>query len=338
MRGRHEELIDPNQRWKDVGHKPGYAGLLTFAGQSYTEEADELAGVDVAILGAPMDDLVSERPGARFGPRAIRAAGCPPGPNAEAGVDGLRRLRVVDFGDAPCVPGDPGRSLAALEDLVSTAVEMGTIPIVLGGDHSIAESDIRGCARHAGPLALVHFDTHTDTGETVFGVQRSHGTPMRHVVDDGIVVPSAYVQIGLRGYWPGAQEFEWQASCGITSIWAHEIRQHGIEQAIRVAVKRIGDRPAFLSVDLDVLDPAYAPGVGDPQPGGLTSYELLWACRAVAEAVPLVGADIVEAIPTGIGQTDVTAVVADRVAREVINGIAFRRGYEDRLPVGSAGS
>jgi arginase family enzyme len=172
----------------------------------------------------------------------------------------------------------------------------------------------------------------------VFGVQRSHGTPMRHVVDDGIVVPSAYVQIGLRGYWPGAQEFEWQASCGITSIWAHEIRQHGIEQAIRVAVKRIGDRPAFLSVDLDVLDPAYAPGVGDPQPGGLTSYELLWACRAVAEAVPLVGADIVEAIPTGIGQTDVTAVVADRVAREVINGIALRRGYEDRLPVGSAGS
>ena len=153
-----------------------------------------------------MDDLVSDRPGTRFGPRAIRAASCPPGPHLEAKVDWSDELRVVDYGDAPVVPADAARSHAAIEALVAEVARAGAIPIVLGGDHSIAEPDMRAVASVHGPVALVHFDTHTDTGEEVFGVEVSHGTPMYRLVRDGHVDGRRYVQIGLRGYWPGEKE------------------------------------------------------------------------------------------------------------------------------------
>src|SRR6201991_942220 len=167
-------MIDPLERWRDFGEKPDFAGLLTFSGMPYTQDAAELAGVDVAILGAPMDDLSSDRPGTRFGPRAIRAAGCPPGPHLEAGIDGFAALRVVDFGDAAVLPGNPVGSHAAIEALVGEVVDAGVLPIILGGDHSIAEPDIRAIARRRGPVGLIHFDTHTDTGELVFGATLSH--------------------------------------------------------------------------------------------------------------------------------------------------------------------
>ncbi len=158
-------MIDPMRRWAAYGEKPDYAGLLTFAGLPYTEDPAELAGADAAIVGAPMDELTSDAPGTRFGPRAIRAAGCAAGPHLEAGVDALGRdLRVVDFGDAPILPADPVRSHAAIEATVAEVLAAGAIPIVLGGDHSIAEPDIRACAAVHGPVGLVHFDTHTDTG------------------------------------------------------------------------------------------------------------------------------------------------------------------------------
>jgi agmatinase len=209
-------VIDPLARWKELGlpDKPDYAGLLTFAGMPYTHDPAELAGIDVAIVGAPVDDLTSDRPGTRFGPRAIRAAGCPPGPHLEARVDGLGELRVVDFGDAPVVPADPAGNHAAVERTVGEVVGAGAVPVVLGGDHSISEPDIRAVAAVHGPVALVHFDTHTDTGEEVFGVEISHGTPMYRLVRDGHVDGSRYVQIGLRGYWPGEKEFVWQARHG----------------------------------------------------------------------------------------------------------------------------
>src|SRR5688572_8285026 len=154
-------MIDPLERWRALGlpDKPDYAGLLTFGGMPYTQETAELAGVDVAIVGAPTDDLVSDRPGTRFGPRAIRAASCPPGPHLEAGVDAFELLRVVDFGDAPVVPADPERTHAALEALVGEVVDAGALPIVLGGDHSITEPGVRAVATRVGPVGLVHFDT-----------------------------------------------------------------------------------------------------------------------------------------------------------------------------------
>jgi agmatinase len=204
-------------------------------------------------------------------------------------------------------------------------VAAGAIPIVLGGDHSIAEPDVRACARRHGPVGLVHFDTHADTGTEVFGVERSHGTPMYRLVEAGHVDPRRYVQIGLRGYWPGPREFAWQAERGITSLFMHDVRALGIEETVARAAAVAGAGPVFVSVDVDVLDPAFAPGTGTPEPGGLGSAELLWACRAVAERLELVGADVVEVLPTAIGSADAAALVADRIVRELLTGIALRR-------------
>ena len=321
-------MIDPLERWRRLGlpDKPDYAGLLTFGGAPYTQDPAELAGVDVAIVGAPTDDLVSDRPGTRFAPRAIRAASCPPGPHLEAGVDAFELLRIVDYGDAPVLPAAPERTHAAIEETVGEVVDADVVPIVLGGDHSVSEPNIRAVARRRGPVGLIHFDTHTDTGREVFSVELSHGTPMFRLVEQGHVDGSRYVQIGLRGYWPGPREFEWQRERGITSFFAHEVRELGIDAVAERALAAVGDGPVFLSVDVDVLDPAYAPGTGTPEPGGLTSAELLRACRLVAEQVELVGADVVEVLPTRIGSADVTAVVADRIVREILTGLALRRG------------
>jgi agmatinase len=320
-------MIDPLERWRALGlpDKPDYAGLLTFGGAPYTQDAAELAGVDVAIVGAPTDDLVSDRPGTRFGPRAIRAASCPPGPHLEAAIDAFAELRIVDFGDAAVLPADPDRTHAAIEALVGEVVDAGAIPIVLGGDHSVSEPDVRAVAARHGPVGLVHFDTHTDTGREVFSVERSHGTPMFRLVEQGHVDPTRYVQIGLRGYWPGPDEFGWQADRGITSIFMHDVREQGIDAAVERAVGIAGGGPTFLTVDVDVLDPAFAPGTGTPEPGGMSSSDLLRACRSIAAGVELVGADVVEVLPTAIGSADITALVADRIVREILTGLAVSR-------------
>jgi len=319
-------VLDPLERWRAIGlpDKPDYAGLLTYAGMPYTQDPTDLEGVDVAIVGAPTDDLVSDRPGTRFGPRAIRAASCPPGPHLEARVDWAERLRVVDYGDAAVVPADPGGSHAAIEKLVRDVLERDAVPVVLGGDHSISEPDVRAVAATHGPVALVHFDTHTDTGTEVFGVELSHGTPMYRLVRDGHVDPARYVQIGLRGYWPGETELAWQRERGITSFFMHDVRDLGIREVVERTAAILGGAPVFLSVDIDVLDPAFAPGTGTPEPGGMTSSDLLWACRDLATRLRLVGMDIVEVIPTAVGSADMTALVADRIVRETLTGIAVR--------------
>jgi agmatinase len=319
-------VIDPTERWPR-GHeeKPDYAGLLTYGGAPYTHDPAELAGVDVAIVGAPTDDLVSDRPGARFGPRAIRAASCPPGPHLEAKLDAFEELRVVDFGDAPAIPADPVRTHAAIEKLVGQVLDAGAIPVVLGGDHSISEPNIRAVACAHGPVGLVHFDTHTDTGTEVYGVEISHGTPFYRLVEQGRLDARRYVQIGLRGYWPGEAEFSWQAEHGITSLFMHDVRELGIEEVVGRTVRLLGGGPVFLTVDVDVLDPAFAPGTGTPEPGGMTTVDLLWAVRALAERLELVGADVVEVIPTAVGSADITALAADRIVREILTGIALRR-------------
>ncbi len=318
-------MIDPLERWREHGEKPDYAGPLSFGGVPLTQDPEELRGADVAIVGAPTDDLVSDRPGTRFGPRAIRAASCPPGPHLEAKLDAFAVLRIVDFCDAPVLPADAERSHRAIEETVGQVLAAGAIPIVLGGDHSIAEPDIRACAARYGPVGLIHFDTHADTGTEVFGVEVSHGTPMYRLVEAGHVAPDRYVQIGLRGYWPGEREFAWQAERGITSYFMHDVRDRGIRAVVEETLARIGPGPVFLSVDVDVLDPAFAPGTGTPEPGGMTPVELLWACRTVAAGVELAGAEVVEVIPAAVGSADVTALVAERTVREILTGIAVRR-------------
>jgi agmatinase len=284
----------------------------------------DLAGVDVAIVGAPTDDLVSDRPGARFAPRAIRAASCPPGPHLEVKVDAFQVLRIVDYGDAPVVPADAAASHAAIERVVGEVVDAGAIPIVLGGDHSITEPNVRAVAARRGTVGLLHFDTHADTGSEVFGVERSHGTPMYRLVEAGKVDPTRYVQIGLRGYWPTEREFAWQQERGIESFFMHDVRERGIRAVLEDALRALGEGPTFVTVDIDVLDPAFAPGTGTPEPGGLTTGELLWAVREAASRLDVAGADLVEIIPTAPGSADVTALVGDRIVRELLTGLALK--------------
>lgn len=319
-------MLDPMERWREYGEKPDYAGPLTFGGLPITQDPGALSGFDVAIVGAPVDELVSDRPGASLAPRAIRAASCPPGPHLEAGVDAFAKLRIVDFGDAPIVPAQPGRNLAAIEHTVGQVLSAGLLPVIIGGDHSVTEPNARACAAEHGPVGLLHFDTHTDTGDVVFGARASHGTVMRRLVEGGHVDPRRYVQIGLRGYWPGPAEFAWQAENGITSLFMHEVRDRGIRAVMRQAIEVIGHGPAFLTIDVDVLDPAFIPGgTGTPEPGGMSSAELLWATRTAAAELELVGADLVEVIPTGVASADPAALVGDRIVREILTGVALRR-------------
>jgi agmatinase len=318
-------MIDPLERWAQYGEKPDYAGLLTFGGVPFTQDPAELSGFDVAIVGAPMDDLVSDRPGARLAPRAIRGASSPPGPHLEVKVDAFADLRVVDFGDAPVIPADVDVSHGAIESTVGQVLGAGVLPVVLGGDHSITEPAVRAVAAAHGPVGMVHFDTHTDTGEEVFGVARSHGTFIRRLVEAGQLDGSRYAQIGLRGYWPGEAEFAWQASHGITSLFMHDVRDLGISEVVRRAIAAVGPGPVYLTVDVDVLDPAFVPGTGTPEPGGMTAVDLLLAVRTVAEELELVAADVVEVIPTTVGTNDYSALVAERVVREALTGVALRR-------------
>ena len=328
-------MLDPMERWRQYGEKPDYAGPLTFGGAPCTQDPAELVGADVAIIGAPMDDLVSDRPGARFAPRAIRAASCPPGPHLEAGVDAFERLRIVDFGDAPVVPAQPGRSHEAIERTVRQAIEAGAMP---GDrrrrpfDHRAQRGRLRSGSWAAGPPAFRHSHRHGGRG---LRSDVLHGTVMRRAVDAGHVDARRYVQIGLRGYWPGEAEFAWQAERGITSLFMHDVRDHGIREVLRRAVEVIGAGPTFLTVDIDVLDPAYIPGgTGTPEPGGMTPLELLWAARTAAAEFELVGADLVEVIPTAIASADPAALLGDRIVREILTGIALRR----RNPAPQAGA
>jgi agmatinase len=318
-------MIDPLERWARYGEKPDYAGLLTFGGVRFTQDPAELEGFDVAIVGAPMDDLVSDRPGARLAPRAIRGASSPPGPHLEVKIDAFAELGVVDFGDAPVIPADVDVSHGAIESTVAQVVGAGVLPVVLGGDHSVTEPAVRAVAAQHGPVGMVHFDTHTDTGFEVFGVERSHGTFIRRLVEGGQLDARRYAQIGLRGYWPGEREFSWQAEHGITSLFMHDVRDLGIREVVRRAIEAVGEGPVYLTVDVDVLDPAFVPGTGTPEPGGMTAVDLLLAVRTVATELQLVGADVVEVIPSAVGTNDYSALVAERVVREALTGVAMRR-------------
>jgi len=318
-------VLDPSERWRRFhGHdwKASWAGLLTFAELPYTEDPAELDGVDVAVVGAPTDELVSNVPGTRFGPRAIRAAMPTTAYHLETRVDWSELLRVVDYGDAPVVPADAAASHRAIEETVAEVAGAGAIPVVLGGDHSITEPGLRACAAVHGPVGLVHFDAHTDTASSLYGQELSHGTPMYRLVEQGHVTPERYIQIGLRGYWPEEAEFRWQAERGITSFLMPDVTRLGIDRVVERTIEIAGAGPVFLTVDIDVLDPAFAPGTGTPEPGGMTPADLFSACRTLAAQLGLVGVDVVEVAPTGLA--DRTALAADRVVREVLSGLALK--------------
>lgn len=311
---------------------PAHAGVgATFCGRPLVYDAAELNGVDVAVLGAPFDDGTSNRPGARFGPRAIRAAddgGRHGRPHMTLGLDPFEMLDVVDYGDAEVAPADLSRSHHNLTLKLRDILGAGAMPLVLGGDHSLSLPTMRALAERHGPdgYAVLHFDTHADTAAELYGVRVSHGTPFRVAVEEGVLRGNQIVQVGLRGTWPPPEDFEWMKSEGFRWHTMDEIDERGLKAVAAEAVEAL-TRAAprvYMTVDIDVLDPAYAPGTGTPEPGGLTTRELLWAVRNAACALELCAADVVEVCPP-FDHADVTALAAERVALEVLAGAAARR-------------
>ena len=311
-----------------------YGPDTTFLGVPACDLDDPASWADAAavVVGAPYDGGASYRAGARFGPSAIRAA-CYLGhdgsrPSLALRVDGLQDLSVVDAGDVEMFSGDAVRSLASLEAVVQQVAERGAIPVVLGGDHSIALPDITGVARAVGwgRVSVVHFDAHADTGESSFGSLIGHGQPMRRLNESGAVRGDRFLQIGLRGYWPGPETLRWMAEQGMRSYEMTEIGARGLdaclEEAFAIAVDDCD--AVFLSVDVDVVDPGLAPGTGTPEPGGLTSRELLDAVRRAAYLLPVAGLDVVEVAPA-YDSADVTALLGSRIVLEALSGIARRR-------------
>jgi agmatinase len=319
--------------------EPAYAGsAATFAKLPLVLDPAGLAGVDVAIVGAPTDEAVSYRPGARFGPRAIRladvAGGTPSRPNMDVGVDPFEVLSVVDYGDAQVVPADKEASHAAIRQIVEEICAAGAVPIVLGGDHSIAHPDVGAVADQLKPatLGLVHFDAHADNAPTVYGVRLSHGTPLRLLVEESSLRGEHIVQVGLRGYWPDPEDFDWARGQGFRWHLMEEISERGMDAVMDdvVGEARAADH-LFLSFDIDVCDPGFAPGTGTPEPGGITAREALRAVRRLAFDVGLAGMEVVEVAPP-YDHADVTALLAHRIVLEALSGLAVRKAGREPRP------
>jgi agmatinase len=314
-----------------------YGPDFTFLGVDRCDLDDEstYAAADVVILGAPFDGGTSHRPGTRFGPQAIRMTDYLPHdgsrPSLALRTDGLVDLRVVDAGDVEMYSGDIERSLPKLEAAVERVTRAGAIPVVLGGDHSIAFPDAKGVANALGHgrISMIHFDAHADTGDIEFGSLWGHGQPMRRLIESGALRGDRFLQIGLRGYWPPPETLDWMAGQQMRSFEMTEIVHRGLDEVLTEAFSIATDEceGVFLSVDIDVCDPGHAPGTGTPEPGGLSARQLLDAVRRICLELPVVGVDIVEVSPP-YDHADITAALANRVVLEALSAIARKRQDE----------
>ncbi len=254
-------------------------------------------------------------------------------PHLPTAIDPLRTLGVVDIGDVFVVPGQVELSLERIIATVEKVTAAGKIPIILGGDHTVTFANATGVtnALGAGEIAVVHFDAHADTGVSQNGTLYGHGTPMRRLVESGAVPGHRFVQIGLRGYWPEPEVMAWAREQGMRSYLMTEIEERGLKTVVDEAVEYSiagGAKGVFISIDIDVVDPAFAPATGTPEPGGLTSRQLLDTVRRLARELPVVGADIVEVAPNYDGPGEITAYLANRVVLELLNGLAEKKSAQ----------
>jgi agmatinase len=299
------------------------------------DRPSEWSTAGAAIIGAPFDGGTSHRAGCRFGPQAIRVTDYLPHnglrPSLALGLDPLVELTVVDLGDVEMPSGETEKSLRALEERVTSVARAGVIPVILGGDHTIALPDVSGVARHVGwgRVSVIHFDAHADTGDIQMGSLYGHGTPMRRLIESGACRGDRFVQIGLRGYWPEPETLDWMASHGMRSFEMSEVVKRGVDDVLdeAMALAMTDCDAVFLSVDVDVVDPGSAPGTGTPEPGGLTSRQLLDAVRRIAMESPVAGMDVVEVSPP-YDHAEITAYLANRVVLEALGGVAWRRNKE----------
>ncbi|MFD5390101.1 agmatinase [Streptomyces sp. NPDC056669] len=309
----------------DSSRVPRFAGPATFA---RLPRLDEVSGADVAVVGVPFDGGVSYRPGARFGPAAVREASRllrPYHPGLD--VSPFATQQVADAGDIAVNPFDIGEAIETIQDAANGLQADGTRLVTIGGDHTIALPLLRAAAQRHGPVAVLHFDAHLDTWDTYFGAEHTHGTPFRRAVEEGVVDTSALSHVGTRGPLYGKQDLTEDEKLGFGIVTSADVYRRGADEVADQLRQRIGDRPLYISIDIDCLDPAHAPGTGTPEAGGLTSRELLEILRGLA-GCRLVGADVVEVAPA-YDHAEITSVAASHVAYDLISLLALQGKREE---------
>ncbi|MBV9115434.1 MAG: agmatinase [Hyphomicrobiales bacterium] len=303
---------------------PRFVGIPTFMRLPQRAEAE---GTDVSVIGMPSDNGSPFRTGARFGPNAIRSMSAmlrPISPYRD-GIDVFRTLQCADLGDAPVVPGYMPATLEAIQLFFDRVVATGAVTIGLGGDHGCSIAELRSVAKRHGPVSVLHFDSHSDTWDKYFaGERHSAGTPFRRGVEEGLINPEQSIQIGLRGSLFVPSDVTQSIDLGYDVVTWDEWSAMGSHSLINRIVKRLSNSPVFISFDLDVVDPAFAPGVQTPEAGGPSASEVLMLLRRLP-ALPIVGADIVEVNPLYDGPGQITALLAATVALEIIANIAAGR-------------
>jgi agmatinase len=294
---------------------PRYTGVRTFARCPHVRDLD---GVDVAVVGVPFDTGTSFRVGARFGPEAVRSGSTLLRPyNAGLGVDVFATQSVVDYGDLDVTPGDTLRSLEQIADGLRPIAEAGVTAIAVGGDHTIVLGELRAHAAVHGPLALVLLDAHVDTNDQYYGQRYFHGTPFRRAVEEGLIDPGRSIMAGMRGSTYDDREWEAPREMGMEVIPCEELRMLSAPEYGRRAREKVGRGPAFLSFDIDVVDPGFAPATGTPEVGGLLPHEALAFVRSLA-GLDFRAFDVVEVSPQLDGPAQVTAMLAANVAHEML--------------------
>jgi agmatinase len=281
----------------------------------------DASGLDVAIVGVPFDGGTSYRPGARLAPREIRAQSSLIRPyNYFQKVSPFDRLNVADVGDIDAPPVSIEKCYDAVERGIETIAQAGARPIVVGGDHSISLPVLRALARRHGPLALVQFDAHIDTWDEYFGGKYFHGTPFRRAIEERLVDPRRFIQVGIRGPMYGEDDFAFHREHGITMIDIDQVRARGVAWTV-AQIRGTATGPAYMTFDIDAVDPAFAPGTGTPEIGGLTSHEAQQLLRGLA-GLTLVGGDIVEVAPPFDGPGQITALLAANIMFELLCAMA----------------
>ncbi|HEY2509186.1 MAG TPA: agmatinase [Streptosporangiaceae bacterium] len=300
---------------------PRFAGPATFA---RLPRLDEVSSADIVIAGVPFDSGVSYRPGARFGPAHVRASSKLLRPyNPAAGLAPFAELQAADAGDIAVNPFDITEAIGQVEAGAAALTAHGGRLLTIGGDHTIALPLLRVAARRHGPVAVLHFDAHLDTWDTYFGASYTHGTPFRRASDEGLIDRQHSVHVGIRGPLYAASDLTDDAVLGFQIISCPEVELTGVAELIERMHARLGDRPVYVSLDIDVLDPAHAPGTGTPEAGGLSARELLALLRSLSR-VPLVGADIVEVAPA-YDHAEITGIAAAHAAFELMSAMAALR-------------
>jgi agmatinase len=301
---------------------PRFAGPATFARLPRREDVDIC---DVAVLGIPFDSGVTYRPGARFGPQGVRAGSrLLRGYHPALDVSPFEVQQVADAGDIGCNPFDIAEAIAQIEAGADEVLASASNLLSIGGDHTIALPLLRAMHRRHGPVSLVHFDAHLDTWDTYFGAAYTHGTPFRRAWEEGLLLEDTATHVGIRGPLFSPDDLVDDARFGFEIVTAMDVLDEGRRVIADRIRERLGDAPVYISIDIDVLDPAFAPGTGTPEAGGLTSRELLGTLRGLA-GIRLVGADIVEVAPP-FDHAEVTAVAASHVAYELLALFAKKAG------------